>query len=184
MAEVAEALKADLIAAVAPAEKKLWGTPLKLKQANERIAELELQVSEYKALAGIAPQDSVRIYHPAPSEYDFEVWQRTQDTKTEKKGDPCRWRHWHSDGKEWVYHEKLSLWSDSGYGEFLQERAAAMIGNAFGGMKRPDGSGTVNQKVKLERFGPLTNKGDQTYEKFPEFSQENIVEVIVRVRKP
>ena len=139
-----------------------------------RIKELEERPIEINAYT-IAP----------PPEYDFEVWQCTGDTKNVKgQGDPCRWRHFHQDGVEWVYHEKLSMWCDSGYTESLQDKALAMVSNAFGGRIRPDGT-QANYKpaIRAERIGPVDGKGDQTYSKFPPFATDNLIEVIVRVRR-
>lgn len=211
-------------------EKKLWGTPLKLKQAEERIKELEallavvqnsvengqcdiicepneLQVliesenttlksrikeleAENQALREVQGISNALPPLNLDEAYQFEVWQRDGDTKFEKKGNPVRWRHFHHDPSEWVYHEKLNFWADSGYSTSIIERAQAMVANAFGGVQRADGSGTMRWDVRYARLGPEGRDGrgqptgESTYENLPPFDKDNVIEVIVRIRKP
>ena len=185
VAEIEKVVVIDGKPCNAETKKPLWGMPKKCWEQEQRIEELQRGFEEQAQY--IANQNATIVALQKErgngDNYDFEVWQRTGDTKTEKKGEPCRWRHFHADGSEWVYHERLAMWADSGYGDTIQERAVAMIGNAFGGMKRPDGSGTVNPAIKLERFGPLDKNGDQTWTMFPEFDPSNEIEVIIRVRR-
>lgn len=142
------------------------------KTAEDRIAELEAEVERL--------QGEVRLARLA-EEYNLEVWQRTGDTKTEKKGDPCRWRYFSNDG-EWVYHERMNFWADSGYGQYIPERVAAMAKNAFFSLTNP--------RLMYDRLGPeaRTSTGQPTgqsdYSLLPQFDPQNVIEVIVRIRKP
>jgi len=117
------------------------------------------------------------------TEPKLEVWSRIGDTKTIKgSGLPYRWRYHNAGEDEWIYHERLAFPFDSGYGAFVMERAAAMVGNAFGGVPKPDGTG-VSVPVQIQRLGSLDKAGNQTFEKLPKFDPWNVIEVVVRIRK-
>lgn len=94
----------------------------------------------------------------------------------------------HHDDGEWVYHERLSFWADSGYSEAVIERAIGMAANAFGGSYCFTVSGIVKRDVRELRFGPVRtdkgHEGEPTFANLPPFSPANEIEVIVRfVRK-
>jgi hypothetical protein len=139
------------------------------KTDAERIQELEAEVAR------------LRAFEPT-GDYSLEVWQHTQDTKTIKGvGEPCRWRHFERKGDEWVYHERLNFWADSGYGQFIPERARAMLNNAFGSLANP--------RLIYERMGPEQKAaggqptGQSDYSLLPPFHPSNVIEVIVRIRE-
>lgn len=167
--------------------KPLWGAPLTIWRLSKRVAELEQSDAQLKFLSDKAASGPRSI---APSEnlYPFEPWQWSRGTKqTPQLGVPIRFRHFHADDEEWVYHERLSLWTDSGYSESIVERAIGMVSNAFGGYQRPDGSGSLRMDIREQRFGPVRtdrgHEGEPTYSKLPLFSRNNEVEVIVRIRR-
>lgn len=181
-----------------PVEKKLWGTPLKLKQAEEKIVALEAENAELKKRAIVTTEigEMPALYskaHPVEG-YEFEVWRRDRartemgpdgkpvlDDNGEPVKKPVHWRHFHADGTEWVYHEKQNFMNDSGYGSFIDDRVTAMVKNAFRSLKNPN--------LYYERFGPevRTANGQPTgtsdYSKLPKFDpEERVIEIIVRIR--
>ena len=160
---------------------------------QKKIAELEAEVKRLEAaqivqgitadgVAASTRMTATQAVEWGQQPYNLAVWQCTRDTKTEKGlGEPMRWRHHHATEDEWLYHERLNFCFDSGYGSFVLERCAAMVANAFGGIPKSDGTG-VNVPLQIERLGPLV-KGDQAYQKLPPFHKDNVIEVIVRIRK-
>jgi hypothetical protein len=145
-------------------------------------AELDLSKAEIERLKErIAEAERPEATPPQTAPYELAVWQHTEDTKLVKgKGEPCRWRHFEQDAKEWLYHERMNFWADSGYGLFIPERARAMLNNAFNSLTNP---GLIYQRLGPEQrtqSGQPTGQPD--YSLLPPFHPSNVIEVIVRIR--
>lgn len=168
--------------------KPLWGAPLTIWQQQQEIRELK-QILEGISDGNVSlAKDGTRIVGTFQGDFapEFEPWQWTQGTKANPQaGVPCRWKHFHANKDEWEYRERLALWADSGYSEAIVERVIGMAANAFGGVIRGDGSGTLKLDVRQQRFGPVRtdrgHEGEQTFSMLPPFSPENELQVTVRI---
>ena len=159
------------------AKSRTW-TPEQKQAARDAY---NLRIEKKKAMALMPKADTQPAVEFKPEivaeGYELEVWNRVGDRKDyiNVHGAPCRWKHFHSNEDEWVYHEALNFYADSGYqGSIIEDRIKGMVGHAFLN-DRP--------KERIERFGELDKTGDQTYSKLPAFDQQNRIEVIVRIRK-
>ena len=183
------------VPAAEPQEKKLWGAPLKVKQLEERITELEAEIFTLKGLqtqfienprlavleeentdlkATLEAQNTVLKIAEPPQPYSLEVWNRHAPVDPDTGlGVPHRWHHFHADEEEWLYHDEQTLWADSGYGDFVLERLLAMAKAAY------EGKG----KVRIEERLGTMEKGNQTFNRLPAFDKNNKLVVILKVVK-
>ena len=162
------------VPAAEPQEKKLWGAPLKVKQLEDRVKELEKERDEALQAARDATTPIAQVSLKDDPPYELEVWNRHAPIDPDTGlGVPHRWHHFHASEEEWLYHDEQTLWADSGYGDFVLERLLAMAKAAY------EGKG----KVRIEeRLGTL-EKGNQTFNCLPAFSKDNKLVVILKVVK-
>lgn len=181
---------AEQVAAEAP--KKLWGTPLKLKQAEERIAELEAQLlaladgkpqtllanmpNGMNAFTRVVPETSYPMQDMWPSPPDM-------DPPRQQTGHQFYFASTVPETGEFVYKETLDFHTDSGYdGQTIFDRVVKMAARAIGDAKT--GHGALRRQERLG--GPVFDGknrmvSENSFATLPEFKKDNRIEVLVRI---